>query len=62
MWRREGEVVSYMYLPNKSTNCGKDWDWDTRVTAGGWNDVSMYIKLNDPGVPLQHCSLQSTES
>lgn len=61
MWRERGSLISYMYLPYKKESCGAGWDWRARVTAGGWNDVSMYMKVNSPGV-LQaqlHCSILS---
>jgi hypothetical protein len=44
--------VSYMYLPNKSVKCGRDWPWDKKATPGQWIKIVMYIRVNDPGPSL----------
>ena len=64
MWRKNGSLMSYVYLPKKKESCGADWDYNSHVTAGGWNEVSMYIKVNTVGArhPKLHCSILSLQA
>ncbi|KMQ50804.1 alginate lyase-like protein [Chitinispirillum alkaliphilum] len=51
MWRREGNVVQYMYVPE---NVGRDFPWDKslpqkRFIPGQWHQVVTKIIMNTPG-------------
>jgi hypothetical protein len=50
MWRKEAEIVSYMYLPDTKVECGEDWQWGgSKVKSDEWYNIRMYVKVNDPG-------------
>ena len=52
MWRQGGELVSYMYLPDREENCGEDWQWD--VEAGDkFKEVRIYNRVNDARCALE---------
>jgi hypothetical protein len=55
MWRPEGNLVSYMYYPLKEERCGIDWRWDVVAKPGMWHEVTMYVRVNEPGM-LQSCA------
>jgi hypothetical protein len=51
MWRRNGQLESYNYNAGKLKLCGDDYPFDLNVVAGQWFDVTLYVKMNTPGVP-----------
>lgn len=50
MWRKRGQLVSYMYLPEREAACGVDWKWRAGANSG-FKEVRVYNKMNDPGAP-----------
>ena len=51
MWRREGNLVSYMYYPGHDrTQCGEDWPWDFQIEDDRWYTLHMHVRVNDPGM------------
>jgi hypothetical protein len=50
---RNGNLVSYMHLPGHDF-CGAGDPWKMMLTPGQWHDVTLYIKLNTPGVYIQY--------
>lgn len=53
MWRRDGQLVSYMYYPgHDNSECGEDWNYSPPVYIEDdkWYRITMYVKVNDDGV------------
>jgi hypothetical protein len=59
MWRDNGELESYMYYPfrlgDAEGDCGVSWTWEqgggnTKIEDDTWVPVTMYVKVNTPGV------------
>lgn len=53
MWRREGRIVIYAYLPTSQT-WGTDFPWDyggtwRKLIPGRWTALEIRVKLNTPG-------------
>ena len=48
MWRKNGKLVVYTYLPDRTSNCGVDLEFFT-VDANKWYTVREHLKLNTPG-------------
>ena len=52
MWRKNGDLVAYTYLPNRLEphpgNCGIDYKF-AQVDTDQWYTIRQYIKLNTPG-------------
>ena len=57
MWRREGQLVSYVYLPGKSEECGVDWDWPGAFAGAAWRTITYFVQMNDAGAqdPQSRC-------
>ena len=49
MWRRYGDLVSYVYHDDKSERCGDDMEWSGELDDGSWHDIRVFIRVNDPG-------------
>jgi hypothetical protein len=54
MWRTGGEVVQYMYFPEKQNACGDDYMYDLGngpidFQPGKWHTVEHRIVMNTPG-------------
>ena len=49
MFRPNGVPEHYMYLPGRE-DCGIRYPWTTTFEAGKWQDVTLFIQLNTPGV------------
>lgn len=52
MWRKNGDLVAYTYLPNRlepqKGNCGIDYKFAT-VKADQWYTIRQTVKMNTPG-------------
>ncbi len=52
MWRPNGKVVQYMYIPDQNNKSGKDFPWSKKGTKyfkpGQWYKVETRIKMNTP--------------
>ena len=49
MWRHDGKLVSYMYLPGDKKRCGIDWDWPGAFGDNTWKEVRVFMQVNDMG-------------
>ncbi len=53
MWRADGAVTQYMYMPDQASQWGDDLYWDEggqRLFApGAWHQVQTHIVMNTPG-------------
>lgn len=54
MWRRDGNVVQYVYHPDQPENFGHDFPWridgrPARFIPGQWHVVKTEIQMNTPG-------------
>jgi len=50
MWRGGGDIVQYLYYPDKRSSCGDDFEWSDRFSTGGWHEVKTQVIMNTPGV------------
>mmetsp|Transcript_57129 Transcript_57129/g.121431 ORF Transcript_57129/g.121431 Transcript_57129/m.121431 type:complete len:393 (-) Transcript_57129:523-1701(-) len=48
MWRREGQLVMYMYDQDRTESCGQDIDSEIYFETGRWYHMTLYIELNSP--------------
>lgn len=48
MWRKQGELESYMYYPGKKARCGDSWLWGKRADDK-WHFVKLYVRMNAIG-------------
>ena len=48
MWRAGGQLVSYMYLTDRTAHCGEDWRWG-KAAGDEWNEIRVYNRVNDVG-------------
>jgi hypothetical protein len=49
MWRQSGNLVSYLYYPTKTGNCGQDFAWKGAGLSSEYQTITVYVKVNDPG-------------
>ncbi|MGL5866441.1 MAG: polysaccharide lyase [Dermatophilaceae bacterium] len=52
MWREEGELVTYVYTPDRdpaTTKCGLDISFFEGATADRWYTIRQHIRMNTPG-------------
>jgi chitinase len=54
MWRKNGDIVQYVYHPDQSGNFGEDFPWDyqgkqSQFVPGKWHDISTRVVMNSPG-------------
>lgn len=54
MWRGAAALVQYMYYPNKQSNCGDDFHYETggmnlAAPSGEWLTVQHRLVMNTPG-------------
>lgn len=51
MWREGNAIVNYIYAQNRQQNCGADIaDGDYAMAIGEWQRITLYVKVNTPGV------------
>jgi len=54
MWRRDGNIVQYVYHPDQPDKWGQDFPWmingkPARFTPGKWHNLKTEIVMNTPG-------------
>jgi len=54
MWRSEGELVQYLYYPDKKEPCGDDFGYTQNnqplmAQSGRWYTVRHHVRMNDVG-------------
>jgi Cellulose binding domain len=50
MWRRDGRLVVYTYLPDRdTTKCGVDYTFLDAAQPNRWYTIRQHIRLNTPG-------------
>ncbi len=48
MWRKGGQLVQYLYSPDKPGRYGEDFSWNTTITRGVWHTLTNHFTMNTP--------------